>query len=929
MLPSRVNEEPLLDMLRGEGGFFGARPEVWSWAELYRHLVPRGELRRGIDPPDHRLILRFVLDRSVAELDAAGISLPKGVRHRGFLDLLSASIRELLLEDVPPDGLLYRAPGEPAPAASGAEISLRELLYRLYTDYLIYLEENGLCDNAQMPSLARLGVLSRRPDVLEAATLCWVGFLSFTGAQVGLIRALSGLGLRMLFYAPESGVPDFRDASSQLGAAARNDFAREGEIVTLEGRSVYDQYEGVAREIALAYAGAGALCDSPGSPEGAPPDIGVLLPPDRVALMASALSKQGVPWQSRAEVAVGETVLAGIVRSAWEAYRQHWPARRTRFLLSHPVLGAEAIDERRYEREVPEGFPAWSRFLSAQPPLLEVLTRLRTFCEYLDEPEGHTPEELLRALYALASEGDWVRTVASLAGEDAALDAPVREFASACLEVRQKIESLEEQRPAIGPAGDVRFSGSDAMAYLSSWSAEATTALPPPLAGVVALYDTPPPVLVSHDIFVMTDVEPARFPGQVADGALLDAEVREFVNREMEDAAHLPTLREKRSQKEALFRRLLSVGSRVSLVSRPLADTQGRPVEESPFLRAALRDGRWRLRSHVGEPGAEDATAEGAAPHRGTFPRVVLHGPTLVRDAAGLGRIQIPVSSVDDFRDCPFLYWCRYVARLPLPRDVAPGLMDRPLQGVLMHEIWRELWEERDASEGPSLLTALRSRWDAMIAARALRFPVLTDARAAPVLRKLEGAMRRVAAVQDEIEARAGERGMKREKTLHEADLPPFRVEGVVYTARADRLDVWEDGRIVLVDYKLGKSGNYRNSLQLPIYAAMLGEAGGGDVAGFCYIGHDDAALRGAFAPEMSEVYRAAGRSPAMAPLIQEGVAAMQEMASAVMSGRYAANYDALRCPRCGYRTICRRAERLGVREAEEGGEPDDGASAD
>ena len=130
MLPALSSSGQLLDMLSGERGFFGEKPDIWSWSEMYSRLTPEKDLRRQIDPPDHRLILQYVLDSNIKELDWQGAYVPSGARRRGFIDILSLSIRELLLEGVDPDMILagFEAPGtqERGKSAHG------DLLYRLY-----------------------------------------------------------------------------------------------------------------------------------------------------------------------------------------------------------------------------------------------------------------------------------------------------------------------------------------------------------------------------------------------------------------------------------------------------------------------------------------------------------------------------------------------------------------------------------------------------------------------------------------------------------------------------------------------------------------------------------------------------------------------------------------------------------------------------
>jgi hypothetical protein len=105
MLPSKSNEDLLLDMLRGEGDYFARRPEVWSWQDLYRAIVPKDGRRRCVDPPDHNLALRHVIEKTVSDYDAKEIALPPGVRKKNFALPLGLAINELMLEDVGPESL--------------------------------------------------------------------------------------------------------------------------------------------------------------------------------------------------------------------------------------------------------------------------------------------------------------------------------------------------------------------------------------------------------------------------------------------------------------------------------------------------------------------------------------------------------------------------------------------------------------------------------------------------------------------------------------------------------------------------------------------------------------------------------------------------------------------------------------------------------
>ena len=906
MLPSRANEERLLDMLWGEGRYFGERPLVWSWSEMYRALTPRSALRRQIDPPDHRLVLKFIVQRNLRALDERGVEVPCGVRRRGFIDILSSAVRELLLEGVDPDLLLCEPRGE-----SGS-ISTGELLYRLYSDYLLYLEEGGLADNSQLPSLMRASLAEKGLQPSEAPLhILWVGFMSLTGSQLKLARGLADAGTDMTFFVPDAGLKGFHDLGAQLEQPARNAPDRVTTLETLSGEDAYDQYEKLAERIA-------ALFDDDRGLQ--PPDVGVLVSGGGLQLMTSALRARGIPVQSRAEIPVAETAIVDILRTTWACYERGWPYGRTLSLLCSPLLGLR-LDRERIRSAVPEGLTSWRKALAASgqaSSALGAFERLSVFCEYLDDPGGHSAEELLRALLDLvrSSRSGWDLTLSRLAYGHADLDPAVREVASAAVEISGKLEMLAEMTPPLGEAGRAHFVGVDAVSFLVEWSRESTTAIPPPQVGAVTLYDAYPPVLTSHDIWAMTDVDPANFPGSSAEHLLLDGALRSGVNASREEGVHLPTLHEKREQSEAVFRRLIATGETLTIVTRALADRQGRPQGESPFLRSYLAETDCRT--------AEGGEVRGFPPalariDRGAFPRIANRVPTT-------GKMRVGASHVDEWLACPFFYWCARIARLERPADITE-VFGRIEQGNLLHEIWRSVWRRYLAdtdSSGGSLQGVLFRSWEEILkelsrmrGASAL----LTDARSAPAVGGLKGRMLEIAAMFDESELRAKACGIARMATEFEFKLPEYELDNAVFVGYADRVDVWQDAGSVLVDYKLGSSGRLRGSLQLACYAAMA-QLGGLEIAGYCYVSHGDARVTGVWSEATAGVYRKSrGRTQVgLDERIAEALAVMREMDEAIGGGTFPARYDSSLCPRCVYQTVCRRGERFGAFNS--GGEP-------
>ncbi|MDR1516303.1 MAG: PD-(D/E)XK nuclease family protein [Synergistaceae bacterium] len=951
MLPSLSSADSLMDMLGTERGFFGERPDIWSWSEMYARLVPEAELRRQIDPPDHRLILKYVTDSNIQELEAQEVHIPNGVRRRGFIDILSGAIRELLLEGVTPDNLLEGIDGQ-----GQAENPYGNLLYRLYTDYLLYLESNGLADNSQIPSLLCGLVSSGLPDVLDGTVICWVGFLSFTGSQLKLVKTLRARGQKMEYFTPRTGLDGFHDISAQLGDDVKPLDAGCAAIITLKARDAYAQYDRIASEIAVSSRGHGALWDALSNlastgvcleADMAYENIGILVPREGLPILASALEKYGVPHQSRSETCVLETGIIELAKRAWETYTLNWPARRTSFLLqtvgARGLKYADSLDGPDLGQDVrlapermscfpPEGLDAWRNAVANDPGSLLLLERMAAFCAYIDEEGGHTPEELLRALGELCGP-DWEGCLAAEAGDDESVDFAVRALASSRLELEQKIEALSELTPPLGEAGRVRFRGSDAIGFLSDWSQEAATALAQPLNGAVSLYDSPPPVLVSHKLWIMTDADPSRYPGSAAEQPMLDSSLRNGVNKltdsedsgESDTFVHLPTMREKREQKEALFRRLLSLGETAAVTARAELDSQGRAQDDSPFITSLFADdpagtsasSNWFIAGEI--TGASDPRA--ASPQdrtrRGGFPRTAI---LKVRDAlAKRQKLKVPASAIDEFADCPFSYWCSHIAKFNPPRDET-GLFDRAFQGSLVHDIWQKVWYAYLAGLAGlgkecrrTLHSTLLAEWDDANSALDDKYPGLSDRAALAVTAELRNSMAAAALAQDEVEARANEAGFVREKTLFEHRLPPYELPNVSFVGKADRIDIWKGLGAVILDYKLGSSGLYKDSLQLAAYAVMLAKEGI-PVMGFGYVGHKDGKVRGCWSQEVLSVYKGASRTrdPEPDDKMSEAADCMDKIDSIAAAGKFAANYDAGGCSSCQWISICRRAERFG-----------------
>ena len=207
---------------------------------------------RVIDPPDHNLILRWLLEEFLSEMEREGVALAPGLYHKGFVTVLGDNIKELLAEEVSCEGLSQALfdEEEPDPALPEA------VLITLYERYTDYLAEYGLADAAQIATLTRLKL--NAPEALEFVAgkkLVLAGFLSFTGAQLKLVRALCDIA-EVLMLQPETGLDGFHDGISQLGSEYYGRPEWNVPIVKLEASNAYLELEALARETALWIEGA-------------------------------------------------------------------------------------------------------------------------------------------------------------------------------------------------------------------------------------------------------------------------------------------------------------------------------------------------------------------------------------------------------------------------------------------------------------------------------------------------------------------------------------------------------------------------------------------------------------------------------------------------------------------------------------------------
>jgi len=148
-------------------------------------------------------------------------------------------------------------------------------------------------------------------------------------------------------------------------------------------------------------------------------------------------------------------------------------------------------------------------------------------------------------------------------------------------------------------------------------------------------------------------------------------------------------------------------------------------------------------------------------------------------------------------------------------------------------------------------------------------------------------------------------------------------VDGVTFRGRADRVEVYEGGFVVL-DYKSGKVDRYRKSLQLAAYAEALGRSLGRTPWGTGFFGHADGRLYLSLSRDCPLGFAKGNgitiaRPETLETSMENARAGLAAMARGILSGSYeAAHGKAENCPHCPARGLCRLGEARGESLAEE-----------
>jgi len=925
LVPSNRDRPLLLDMLSVPG-----ERTVWIWDDLYRALLDAGageKPRAQIDPPDHWLLLRTMV-KSLRERFAD--SLPPGTFSDGFLDLAGQAVRELLREDVPPDRLAESLGCPGCPSGNGCSRLDDEsgILCRIYRDYTSLLEEQGLADSAQIPSLgrdllARCGKARERANGLRITAL---GFLSFASGQLRFLRELLQAGAEMEFFVPDCGRGDFYTAVDQFPEASAAPVAGSGPALSysIGGGDLRLASDTLARELLLWSSGEGHIQESTSLEFPGWSSIGVCGGDEDLASATESFARYGLPFVLKEGILVSETVLWQNAFRAVDLASEGWPSAETADFLSGFLFSPFDFPRDAFGSALPFGREKWLDFLGAASggnsgpcSPLNAFRRALSFTDTVRE--GGRPEELLSALGKLAPGREEMKRLLARARDDISLDETLRTVNAAILEAGEKERALRDLRRDLGPSGTDTLRGDEAMAFLARWAETATTRTSPPVSPALPLHPGTPPVLTSAAVWIFLGADARHWPGQVRESPLLNDDRKGILHESLGlERSHLPLVPEKRSQREALFRRLAACARELCLFVRPLGDDGGRPLPASPFLDAAeigpspwLVNGGEPLVRSLGEilPENGDIIAGGVEIPANCSPLAGLsRGDPRTTPLPPLPERVFHLSGLDRYTACPFFYYCGRMGLEPPSEE----LFRRDLAGNGFHKLWELAWKDC-LRKGGRLQDLAERLFDT---AYGEKYPgMLSDPRLAR--QKMDHMEKniRLGALQDALED-GGLRENRREQRL-EFPLRDLEIAGTIFRGRCDRLEILNDGVVLLFDYKSGKAERYKKSLQLAAYSIALQRAGDGPGASAAvFLSLADGSSTGAANDAPS--WLGLGKT-SLESLEVQAFEAMNRAAESMASGIFPPDYDSDQCARCSFSPLCRRRDFRA--EEEENGE--------
>ncbi len=337
-------------------------------------------------------------------------------------------------------------------------------------------------------------------------------------------------------------------------------------------------------------------------------------------------------------------------------------------------------------------------------------------------------------------------------------------------------------------------------------------------------------------------------------------------------------------------------------------ESAGMTLETAPprpdarvFVHDALAERAIDAAALGGQAGAWLTVRAGrSSPAEGMF-----HGETGARDAGVYA-----VSHVERYLDCPFKYFAAHVLRLQEERADESGLTPQE-RGQFLHGVFEQFFTDWHAAGRRAITTA---NFDDALA----MFERVADERLA-TLGEADRALERNyllgSAASAGLAARAFtfevEQGTEVVERLLEYTLEgTFSFEDadgaarqIAVRAKADRIDLLEDGTLRIIDYKLTRAPKPSRALQLPVYGACARQHLDGRHGRSWSV-----SSAGYVAFREKHPFVALGSSSSLEEALASGQQRFLAAVEAIEAGTFPPRPDEpFICTRCGYAMVCRK----------------------
>ena len=897
-------------------------PNLWTWNEIYSDITRNDgiNIKHTFSPPDHRLILRFILDNVKAQYKEKINDFP-GIDRTGFLDVISSDIRELMNESVSPDKLIHNIESD-----NPSEFLLPEV----YMNYINYLEKYNLLDSAGICT-ASINAMNKNLDWGKNLVIVFVGFLSFTHSQLELVNALEARCRHIIVIKPEANLANFHDASMQLHKSSHAKKS-SGKIIELKITEPELEPELIARTLALWHE---QKLESLGKFPGFDA-IGIMINQDKQDSYSQALTRYGIPYDFMSGIPINQTLPGKILVSINHLNTRNFPAYETALLLSQPCFAGINFPIMSAYTAGRTGLDKWEEYLSGSQDqvFVDALNSIKAIKKLTESlARKNTPLKIMKIfLEFLETPGLWLNREDKIS-EFPELDETIRQTASAIDTIKHKVLTLSELLPDIGQVQDERLIPENAYEFLEDWCKNTNTRAPIQNANSIRIFTNRPPVLASFPIWIMTEVNQRNYSGNINKSPLLGDDERKKL---IENEAFLPLRIDKANQREAVFRRLIHTGEELTIISRAMLDNEGRPVAESPFMQKFRDDMKnWNIfQSEIMGMnillGGDNYLFANIDP----IESIIREQPKIIKTSHNVG-----ASDIHELLLCPFLWHQKRIANIYEQDSELANNID---WGNLLHKFWECVWREYRVNmndSGRKFTEIANSEWKKLMALDTEsdydKFRrLIKDPRLKRKLDTIKFRVDRLITIQSEILDGLHEMGcVHKEIRLENDKYLQKNIDGVNFTGQCDRIEIIEYNGITtafIVDYKTGRGSNYESStkikdyswniegierfnkgIQLSVYSALFNEY---TLSGLYILSLEDGQVFGTIKQNFDGIFKNYENDKLkidgdiMAREL-EGEYAMRCAVEILRKNEFMPEYDCDLCKYCKIKSLCRKGE--------------------